>query len=304
MRYLTIPLFILSTLQLYAEQDAKLEENVLVELHNGSVISAKTKFVTVKVLTKHGVLNVPVQDIRNITLGYYCEPKLFKQLSEAVTNLEHVQYIEREKARKYLELNPEYAYNLLAKAKFKDAEGPKRVELLMEYYKEKYIVEQLVKPEIDTMILTDGSIYNGIINETWAFQTASIGEFVAPNYSLKHLAFNAKKFFKLVYSPQIQWVDTGIDVSGRFKVDVFGEIDISTESLKRTAKPSGYDGTLGVDNFSPAMSVKAKIGEDGESFLMGAGGVYRTDKVQRLYVLIVPFFNSDAYMGYYTVTVQ
>lgn len=144
-----------------------------VRFTDGSTFKVVLKESAIEIVTPYGKLQVPVSEIERIEFATRLTDDTAKRIEEAVANLAHPQFSQREAASGVLLKFGGQAFPALAAAaKNKDAEVAKRAEDLMEKIRETTPPEQLEFRRFD-VIHTEHSKLSGRI-EVGALKASSV----------------------------------------------------------------------------------------------------------------------------------
>lgn len=163
----------LADLQAQAADPSKATAPHNVRFTDGSTFKVFLKEATIEIATPYGKLLVPVSEIERIEFATRLTDDASKRIEEAVANLAHPQFSQREAASGVLLKFGGQAFPALAAAaKNKDAEVAKRAEDLIEKIREATPPEQLEFRRFD-VIHTDHSKLSGRI-EVGALKASSV----------------------------------------------------------------------------------------------------------------------------------
>ncbi|MBM3995086.1 MAG: hypothetical protein FJ303_13175 [Planctomycetes bacterium] len=264
---------------------------------NGSKVRLVLQSEKLEVATAYGRLSVPVKDIRAIEFGLHYPDGLEAKIEAAIKNLGNTAYGEREKADKaLLEMAP-YSYPaVIDAAQSGDSEVSKRAKDLVQRIRSKHPKKDLKLSVDDRVVTQNFTIVGRILTTTVKAKTEYFGEQelnVAKMRSLRamgaasldtELAIDSSK-----YASRDQWLDTGYYSDGRTTITIAatGLIDVWPQQgggfmsgpagLQHMRNGGGPGNPLkGGRKLGAVINPQAhcgmliaKVGEDGEYFLVG-----------------------------------
>lgn len=300
---------------------------------NGSVVRMALLPDTIDVSTEFGKLQVPVQAIRRIDFGLHMPEGTDKKIAAAVKRLASAQFKEREEAVRELVDLGAYAYaSLLQAAKSSDQETAKRAQDAIAKIKAKVPAKDLQLTADDRIVTARFTIVGQILAPAIKAKSEYFGDAEHALAKLRQMRIlldsrgtevfvDAAKYAKLD-----QWQDTGITVdgSGTLAILASGEVELRP-TLPGTyiATPRGYTRTAAANPFGAAPGAKGKkgamidgparmypgtllgrIGENGETFVIGDRYEGSPERDGKLYLQIVPSPYDTNSTGTYQVKVM
>jgi hypothetical protein len=303
---------------------------------NGSVVRMALLPDTIEVSTEFGKLSVPVQSIRRIDFGLHLPEGADKKIAAAIKRLASAQFKEREEAVRELVTHGAHAYPALVQAtKNSDAETSKRAQDAIAKIKAAVPAKDLQLTADDKIVTARFTIVGRILTPAIKAKSEYFGDAEHSLAKLRQMrlildsrgtevAVDAGK-----YAKADQWLDTGISVdsSGALAILASGEVELRP-SLPGTyvSGPRGYTRTAGAaaafGGAGPGVGGKGKkggmdgpvrlypgtllgrIGDNGDTFIIGDRYEGAPDRDGKLYLQIMPSPYDTTSTGSYQVKVM
>ena len=266
------------------------------EIHflNGSKVRMVVQSDKLEIATLYGKLAVPVKDVRAIEFGLHFPDGMEAQIDQAAKNLGSSDYRTRETASKALiDLGPFSYPAVLEASRTKELEIANRAKEIAKKLQGKHPKKDLKIMVEDRVVTHNFTIVGRILTTSIKAKTEYFGEVDLNLTKMRTMramwghsldvefALDAGK-----YANQGQWYDTGYAVDGRTAITITakGMIDVwPQQNGQFTSGPNGFRATPNGGNVMPALGRKvaavnqqqhcglllAKIGEDGEIFIVG-----------------------------------
>jgi broad specificity phosphatase PhoE len=271
-----------------------------VEIHflNGSKVRMLVQSEKLEISTNYGKLAVPVKDIRSIEFGLHYPDDMETKIEGAIKSLGATDYREREKANALLiDLGP-YSYPAVLQAnRAKELpEVAKRAKEVVAKLQAKHPKKDLKTTTDDRVVTTHFTIVGRIMTTTVKAKTEYFGEQelnLAKMRTLRAMG-GASLDTELTidsgkYANAGQWLDTNFQVDGQTPITIIasGLIDVwpqqgggfmSGPAGFQQTRNGGGNGAMmkGGRKIGPILNAQqhcgmllAKIGEDGEMFIVG-----------------------------------
>ncbi|MCI0377009.1 MAG: hypothetical protein L0215_05350 [Gemmataceae bacterium] len=303
---------------------------------NGSLVRMTLVPEKIEISTPYGKMSVPTRDIRRIDFGLHLPEGADKKIEAAVKQLGNAVYQQRESAVHELVALGAYAYPaLLQAARSGDLETAKRAQEALSRIKAKVPAKDLRLGEDDTVVTPRFTIVGRILPTSIKATSEYFGEVELPVAKLRHLRLLVDPRDSEVvvdagkYAQPNQWLDTGIviDGSGIVAILASGEVELRpSQPGTLVCGPRGYTGAgagpAGAAGFAAAGFVAkgkkgmmvpvgraypgtllGRIGENGDTFVIGDRFEGVADREGKLYLQIMssPYENASA--GSYQVKV-
>jgi hypothetical protein len=269
------------------------------------------------VVTKYGMLKVPITDIQSIDFGVHWPAGLQQKIAQAIDQLGGDNYKMRETAfRNLVAWGPSAFPQLsIASKASEDPETIKRTMMALDQIRAKHPSRNLRVRE-DDIIMTPGfSIVGRITTQTIRARNENFGDMelkVATLRSVKWLggshetevSIDANRFGS---SPN-QWMDTGFEARsiGRLIIVAAGTVDLWPQpggGAVYNTTPKGFRGAVGVGQQLPG-TLLGKIGDDGQPFIIGELYEGSPGRDGKLFLHIVPSPWGNASAGTYQVRIS
>ncbi len=308
-RILVITLWLLLA-QVGLSQDVK--PKAVLQLFNRSVVHCEPEFKSVKIEIKHGSLEVPLDDIVRINIGYHVEPALEDKLNKAIKDLSSTVHSVRETADKFLRAEYEVSYNALKFHKSPDREVSKRISQILEFIrdnKDAHLYDKLVNDEV---YLRNGGIYKGKIygQEKYSFATKNFGKIQSDLAGIREMVIYAGHNLSYKISEITgEWQTSGIVVSGKFTIKASGRFDLWPQEPERyTSTANGAHGVPGKNSAAGHQAGTLLIRYNGNVEKCGESYTAEIKGIANLEFMIVPLGwtnQSEPPQGFYKIeTVQ
>lgn len=291
-----------------------------VVFNNGNTVSAKVKFIDgdevsvgiihkdLQVKTAYGVLTIPTNKIRNITLSV----KPTGDVNEALTKLGNNNHAVREEAVKYLVSKGKQSYNsLLGVVKnSKDLEVIRLAEKTLEQIKERFTPDDLQSPDTD-LVQTESFLIFGEINlKSIKCKSEHFGEIEVQLDKIRQIFFANTFGVNLNIDgkyggPAVVWLETEFQtvVGNKINITAAGSVDLyPTQANQYMTSPEGRNDHM--HGQKPAGALLGKIGPNGKEFVVGNKYEGVADASGKLYLRINPSPWNAAITGSYTVNVK
>lgn len=296
---------------------------------DNSVVTLHVSDASLAVTTKYGKLNVPLDDVKRIELGFRYPEGMEAKITAATDDLASTDFKTREQAQKQLLAYGELALPAVRKAmKSTVVEASRRAEEVLKKLEDTLPKEKLELREYDVIVTATMTIKGTIETTSLKAKSKYFGETtvkLADLRELRPLGSSATESFTIdsnKYAKQgwTTWHDTNLDVGddGGLEVTASGKIDQWAQSPGQyTSGPNGNNAVVvgpgqqpgvfpgGVQQQFKAGALYGKIGEKGTPFLLGES--YKQAKAPgngRLFIIIGPSnWNNDS-VGEYKVSIK
>jgi hypothetical protein len=270
---------------------------VVVRLHDGTTIRKAVIEDKLELVTKYGKLTVPVGDLRRIEFGLHLSEETAAQVARAIRNLGSDKFAEREMASKELVALAFRAYPALQKAAASnDKETAKRAVAAIDRIRVT-VSEDLLKLKNHDVIHTRDSVVGGkITNAVLTARTKTLGELQFKIEDLQSLHSMARTEAAVAVEPaangQLKWLDTGVLVETDMDLILRRsgqiEVNLTNPTIPRPGNPPG--------------TLLGRIGDKGDTFVIGERFEGKSIHEGRLYVAVVPY--SGKVTGKYRVDIH
>lgn len=150
---------------------------VEVKCIDDSTIKLKLLDTQVELVTKYGLLSIPVADIRRVEFASRTPPEVLERINLAIANLSHPEFQIREKASAELKGYRERAYGPLVKAcKNPDPEISRRADDAVRYIQSRVPAAQLEGRDVDVVYTDDSKLTGRLTCVQLRVTTAQFGE--------------------------------------------------------------------------------------------------------------------------------
>ena len=321
-RAILVVIAIVSLCAASAAQESK-KDAVKVEadihLMNSSTMRVHIVSEKVEIETQYGKLTVPIKHVRSIEFGSHLPNGHAEKIDAAVKRLGHSDFREREKAAAALvDLGP-YSYAAAMEAtRAKDSETSNRAKTVVQRLQAKYPKKDLKTDAEDKIVTPKFTIVGRIVTPTIKVSTEYFGDTDLSLSAMRTLrtAGGSTPDVDVVidagkYAVQGKWMSTGYFIDGKSGIYITakGQIDLAPDQGGIFVGPSGQRTNLG---FAAKVKIKAnaggmligKIGEDGDSFIIGDR--YEGTPIQSgtLYLHINPSPYGSQAVGTYDVRIM
>jgi hypothetical protein len=313
------------------KQDAKKDTPTAgtpVDIHflNGSTVRLQILSEKLDVETPYGKLAVPIKDILAIEFGTHLPDGHSAKIETAIKKLGSGDFREREKAAAALvDLGP-YSYGaVVAATNSSEAETANRAKTIVQKLQAKF-------PSKDLKINADDRVTTPTFPIVGRILTPSV-KAKADYFGAVELSLADMRTMRLMgnvsgdldvkvaadkYSIRGQWLPTNFQVDGRSRISITakGTVDLMPDDPGQmmvgpggyrvtVANPGGFGGGGGFGKKASAKSngglLVGKIGESGETFVIGERYEGTPAQQGRLYLQIYPSPYSTAASGFYEV---
>jgi hypothetical protein len=323
---LMIPILLLGLFASSHAQDAKKEpakSGAEVDIHflNGTTVRAFVQSETVEIVTPYGKLAVPLKEVRAIEFGAHLPAGHAEKIESAVKRLGSGDFKEREKAAAALmELGPHSYAAAVGATRSKDAETSRRAKDVVAKMQAKFPRKDL-KVVVDDRILTPTfPIVGRIVTSSFKAKAEYFGDLelnIADMRNLRGIGFASLDVDVSVDASKYgnrnrEWMATTFEVDGRTAIDITakGMIDLAPENQGEImCGPAGYRAGpgFGKKGFGGMKGVQGtllgRIGETGETFVIGDRFEGTPSQEGKLYLQINPSNYSQAPSGSYDVKI-
>jgi hypothetical protein len=297
--------------------------DVQVRFVDGSRVRMAVLQDSIEVITKYGKLTVPVREIRKVEFGLHVSDEVAKQVDQAVQHLGSNVHGEREAASRQLVELGHRAYPAIQMAlKSKDPEVARRAEEVVKKIREKVPAQLLRLDSNDRIETSEFPIVGRISSAALKARSTYFGEKEVKVDDLlavrilhaggsSEFALDAAKYG---VTPQ-QWFDTGIEIDADMDLDISasGQVDLRQDGTGQfVTGPGGWHGGPGAP--APGRggrqtgwaggALVGRIGDNGETFLIGEQYRGKPTREGKLYVQIVPSPWGTPPAGTYNVKVK
>jgi len=297
---------------------------VEVTFANGSVVRMTLLPDKLEIDTPYGKLSVPMRDVRRIDFGLHMPEGTEKKIAAAIKRLSSAEFKERDAAVHELVGLGAYAYPaLLQVAKSEELETAKRAQDGLAKIRAKVPAKELRISDDDKVVTPRFTIIGRIVTPSIKGKSEYFGEVELALPKLRQVRgiVEARDADALVdaakYAQPNQWLDTGVHVEGNntLIVTASGEVDLRpTLPGTQICGPRGLN-TIGFAKGGPAKgkfgavrsypgTLLGRIGENGDSFVIGDRFEGIPDREGKLYLQIVPSPYDNASSGTYQVKVS
>lgn len=321
---ITVFAFGLMLTALAAQQPTKDAPKIEVDVSfmNGSAVRLQVQSEKLEIATLYGKLSVPLKDVRFIEFGVHLPEGHAEKIDAAIKRLGHSDFREREKAVATLvDLGP-YSYAAVLEAtRAPEAEAANRAKTALQRLQAKIQKKDLKTSAEDKIVTPSFTIAGRIMTPTIKVKTEYFGEAdlnlatmrtmrsLTPSGADTDVVIDAAKF-----AAAGQWLATSFQVDGRStivisargQVDLLpeqpGEIVVGPDGLRK-ATPGGFvpAGGKKAKGINTAGVLVGKIGEDGDTFMIGSRFEGMPLQAGRLYLHINPSPYSAQPTGSYDV---
>ncbi len=297
--------------------------DIEVNFLNGSIVRMIVLSDKLEVDTLYGKLTVPIKDVRGVEFGLHYPEGMQEKIDIAVKKLASGDYREREKSTaSLLEMGP-YSYPAVVDAtRSKEVETARRAKEIMTKMQAKHPKKDLKTSSEDKVITQSFTIVGKIMTPTIKAKTEYFGEVtlhLAKMRTMKAVAAPGVDMDVVVdaskYANQGQWMDTNFAVDGKsaLVITAKGLVDQWPQQPGNyMCGPGGmqagrvnFGGFGGGGGGMPAIAggrriigpinnnqyggmLIAKIGEDGEMFMIGDRYEATPENEGKLYLHIGP----------------
>ncbi|MFO0968783.1 MAG: hypothetical protein U0793_24770 [Gemmataceae bacterium] len=291
---------------------------------NGSVLRMTLLPDEIAVETQFGKLMVPIREIRRIDFGLHAPEGTAAKVEAAVRRLADPEYKEREAAVRALVALGIYAYPALVQAaKNSDLETSKRAQAALAQIKAKVPAKDLRLTEEDKIVTPRFTIVGRILNPAVKAKSEYFGEAEQSIVKLRLLRLLGEARDAEVvldagkYAQPDQWLDTGVvlGANSTLAVQASGELELRpsmpgtyTCGPRGLTRPAGFGGKVGKKGGmdlarSYPGTLLGRIGEKGETFVIGERFENVPEREGRLYLQIVSSPYDTAASGSYQVKI-
>jgi hypothetical protein len=285
---------------------------VVIRLHDGTVVRKALLRDGVVVVTRFGKLTVPAAEIRRIEFGFHLPDDVAREVQRLVKQLGSDDYQLREAAGKRLVALGFRAWPALqAAARSTDKEVAARAKAALERVRKEVPAEKLSLPGQDVVYTRDCVLAGRVEGEALKARSASLGELSLRLTELRSLHSAAVERAEVsLEAAQFgagpgKWADSGVTVEARvgLALAASGRVDlVPAQSGQHVSGPVGY-AAQGEGGYQ-AGTLLGRVGEDGEVFVAGQYYEGRSAKAGRLYLRIVPLAGGSGLAGAYHVKVS
>ncbi len=304
--------------------DKKIEPaEVEMTFANGSLVRLALLPDKIEISTPYGKLLVPVRDIRRIDFGLHLPEGTDQKIEAAIKQLASAEYKEREEAVRALVALGAYAYPaLVPAAKSKEPEVARRAQDALAKIRAKVPAKDLRLGADDKVVTPRFTIVGRILTPSLKAKSEYFGDVELSLTKLRHLRIlvDSRDTDVVVaaakYALPNQWLDTGItlDSSATLAVLASGEVDLRpTLPGQYICGPRGYTSTpfgkgvkkggLGVPARAYPGTLLGRIGDNGETFVIGDRFESAPEREGKLYLQIVSSPYDNAVTGSYQVKI-
>ncbi|HZZ79915.1 MAG TPA: hypothetical protein VFE62_15455 [Gemmataceae bacterium] len=311
-----------------AAQDKKdtPQKGTPVDVHflNGSTVRLQILSEKIDVETPYGKLAVPIKDVLAIEFGLHLPEGHAVKIDAAIKKLNSGDFREREKAAATLvDLGP-YSYGAVVDASnSKEAEIAVRAKVVMQKLQAKFPGKDLKVKTDDRVVTPTFPIVGRIVTQSVKAKADYFGAVELSLADMRTLRTMGSvggdvdvKVPADKYAVRGQWLATNFHVDGRSTIVITarGLIDLSPDDPgQMMAGPNGYRAGIGGvagggGGFGKKASAKSsagmllgKIGENGDSFIVGERYEGTPAQQGRLYLQINPSPYSPTSSGSYDV---
>jgi len=306
---------------------------VEVSFANGSLVRMVLAQDNIEIETQYGKLSVPVRDIRRIDFGLHLPEGADKKIELAIKQLASAEFKERDAAMRELIAHGAHAYPALMQAARKgEPEVVKRAQDAIVKIRSQVPAKELQLGHDDKVMTPKFTIVGRITTPSFKAQTEYFGEVQLSPASLRHVRvlIEPRETEVLVdaakYAAGTQWMDTGITVdrSANLAILASGELDLRPSLPGNyVCGPRGYARAAGfaaggkkkgggpgvaADPFNLGRAypgtLLGRIGEQGETFVIGDRFDGPPERDGKLYLQIVSSPYDTAVTGTYQVKVS
>jgi hypothetical protein len=327
---ITLPLGQLAG-QIEARREKPERNEVEVRFVDGSKVRMTVLQESLEVVTKYGKLVVPIKDIRNIEFGLHLPEEITKQVELAVKRLGSNAHADREAASRELVALSYQAYPALhAAIKSRDPEVVRRAEEAIKRIQDK-VPAHLLRLNTNDHVETVEFPINGRISSTGIKATSvyfgdkevRIADLVALHAlglgGVFEVTVDAAKYGSAAFA----WLETGVEIDADMPllITASGQVDLWEDGTGQyMTGPGGYKGQAvgapgvrvrvglagggGGGGNLPGGALVGKIGESGETFLIGENYRGKAARQGKLYLHIVPSPWGNPSVGSYKVKVN
>ena len=294
---------------------------------------------SIEVVTRYGKLTVPASDIRRIEFGLRVPEETTKRIELAVNRLGSADFKQREAACAELLSLRELAFPALQQCvRSTDLEVARRAKDTLKTLVETVPAEKLHLPRYDTVVALEFTIIGQINAPVLKASTPYFGETNLKLAEVRQMRWLAnEREASLVVdagrygSQQEAWMDTALEVrtGAGMQIAASGMVDLRPApgeagtylvgpdgQSSRTARggagmggaaggfPAGGRGAIrGFGNVQSPGTLIGRIGEHGQSFVIGSRYDGSATEEGKLYLRIVPGSNSPESNGSYSVRI-
>jgi hypothetical protein len=300
--------------------DPKIEYDVDINFLNGSTVRLRIQSEKLEIETIYGKLTVPMRDVRSIDFGSHMPEGYAEKIDAAVKRLAHSDFREREKAAALLvELGP-YSYAAAVEAtKAAEAEQATRAKGIVQKLHAKHPKKDL-KIATDDRVITPTLTINGkILAHTLKARADYFGVVelsLADMRTLKSLGMPSAELTVSIdagkYAAAGQWMATSFQVDGKSNLVITakGQVDLAPDQGGILVGPNGvkatspFAGKVGKAKATSGGLLVGKIGEDGDTFIIGDRYDNIPAQAGTLYLHINPSPYGSQAQGSYEVRVR
>jgi hypothetical protein len=259
---------VLSSINVFAQ-------DVSILTPQGSKFTGKWESNSVKLKTKHGDLNISVDDIREIKVGYHIEEDMRTNVDKWISQLGSTAVKQREDATKSLVKHYRFSYNLLRYIKIPDREISKRIEEILDNIGQDKNLSNYTC-EDDILYMSNGDLYTGtILTENIEVNSVEIGKVKLHLANICNINFH-KTISLTLNANEVcgKWFDTKLSLN-EVKMSASGTIDLwPTQPMQYMSTPNGSQQSTGENGVYKMGSLVGKIGVNGETFFIGESSSY------------------------------
>jgi hypothetical protein len=281
---------------------------------NGSSVRALVQSEKLDIETPYGKLTVPIKNVRSIEFGSHPPGEVAERIQAAVKALGSGEFKERDKAATTLiELGPHSYAAVLEASRDKQVETARRAKEVLDKLQAKFPKKDLKNTNDDRVTTPTFPIVGRILTSSIKVTTDTFGDTEVKLADLRQLRSAGAVFEVDVavdagkYAMRGQWLATDFQVDGRTPIVITakGQVDLAPGQGTIIVGPSGYRtgpgfGKKGMAKNAPGQLV-GKIGESGETFVIGDRFEGTPSSEGKLYLQINPSPYSPQCSGSYDV---
>lgn len=295
-----------------ADAPAGKSSEVSVHFQDSSVLHHVTLRDVLEIQTRYGKLSIPIADVRRVEFGQRIPEDVARRTREAVKNLGHEQFVQREAAEKVLLAIGKPAYPaLLIAAQSPDQEIARRAKSLLQRIREALPEEELEFRTVDMIYTHDCLLTGRLLPGSFKANTRKLGDLTLQLSDLKALQVMASTSGEVAIdaapfagAPE-RWLDTGFTLEPdiHLVLTATGSVDLDPrDSGKCVSGPEGRE--LGKNaGFLPG-TLLGRIGEKGDVFIIGKRYEGKANAAGKLQVHVVPPASEQAPIGAFRLRIN
>ncbi len=294
---------------------------VEVRFANGSTVRTLVLQDALEVVTKYGKLTVPTSEIRRIEFGVHVTEETARKIREAIKRLGSKAFPEREAAAKELIALGRQAFPALHEAtQSADPEVVQRARDAIKQIRAR-VPESMLRTKVNDRVHTEEfSVVGRVTTATIKAKTPYFGDndlHIADLVSLRSLSISGNLDVTIdaakYGSAPGQWLDTGVELNADMplRITASGQVDLWVDGTGQyVTGPGGQRGQgpfFGPGgrggNALPGGALVGRIGENGETFVIGERYQGNSPRDGKLFLHITPSPWGNASVGSYAVKI-